>query len=136
VATRRADGRAKRDERHRQVGSMRGNAVSADAEHGMHAVVAVEGRASGAGVALVALGDDTVSEIDAARALQKVAADGGHVADLRARRGEEGLGDEGKALAHQRVGGHLRHRGASRDAQPVRTGLDPAPDGVAEINEA
>ena len=53
-------------------------------EHGVQAVEAVQRRAARARIALVALGVGDVAEIGAARALQHVAAEARHVADLRA----------------------------------------------------
>ncbi len=58
------------------------------------AVVAVDGGAAGAGLALVA-GVGGVAEVDAAGALEQVAGGGGHVAELRGGAGEQGLREHG-----------------------------------------
>src|SRR5437868_6258109 len=59
------------------------NAIVAYAEDGMLAVYPVEGRASGAGLALIA-GPGRLAEVFAPRALQDVSGEARHVADLLA----------------------------------------------------
>ncbi len=88
------------------------------------AVEAVDGRTAGAGLALVA-GEGGVAEVDAAGALQEVAAGGGHVAQLRGRAGEDGLGEDGVVAED---GGVMRDIGVagerSEDKAAVGRGLD------------
>ena len=76
------------------VGGVGGDAVFAGAQDGEGAVVAFDGGAAGAGLALIA-GHGIVAEIHAAGALQKIAARGRHVAKLRGSPGEQGLGENG-----------------------------------------
>ena len=70
---------------------MRGDALLALAQDGVHAIVSFERAAAAARLALVAGGKIRIVKIRAARALQKIAADGGHIAQLRAGAGEQGL---------------------------------------------
>ena len=80
------DGCIERDERHREVGRVGGDAVLARAEHRMPAVLAADGGAAGARRALVAGGVADIAEVRAAGPLQEIAAHGRLVAHLRARR--------------------------------------------------
>ena len=88
------------------VGGVGGDALVAGAEEGVHAVEAVDGRAAGAGLALVA-GIGGVAEIGAAGALHEVAGGGGHVAELRGSAGEQGGGEDGVAFLHEGVIGEI-----------------------------
>ena len=76
------------------------------------------GRAAAAGLALVARRGD-VLEVAAAGALQQVAADRRHVAQLARRAGEQRLRQHRVALPHQRVGGQVAVAHARADAQPA-----------------
>jgi hypothetical protein len=97
------------EERHgdRHVGRVRGDAAFARAEDGMDAVEAAERGASGAGLALVA-GAGRLVEIEAARALQEIAAGRRLVAKLRRRAGEERLGQNRVARANPFIRGECR----------------------------
>ena len=106
--------RLKRGERNVLVGRIGCDAVLAGAEDGERAVVAVDCGAAGAGFALVA-GVGGVAEIDAAGALQQIAAGGGHVAKLRRCAGEQSLREHrvvalhgGVVCAHRSCGRALR----------------------------
>ena len=83
----------------------------------MIAVEAVDRVAALARAALVAA-RGVVIEIGAARALQEIAADRRHVADLRRSAGEDRLREQGKALAHTPVGRDrgVLHAGADQQA--------------------
>ena len=80
------DGCIERDQRNREIGRVGGDAVLAGAEHRMPAILAADGGAAGARRTLVAGGVADIAEVWTASALQKVAAHGGLVAHLRARR--------------------------------------------------
>lgn len=67
-----------------------------------------------------------VAEVGTTGALEKVAADRGHVADLRARREEEGLGHHRKPFGDDRMRRKLGHGGERTDAQPLSLGHDAA----------
>ena len=84
---------------HAHVARMRRDTVLALAEDGMDAVESLDGATPTAGFALVALRKSRVVEIIAARALEQVAADGRHVAQLRTGPGE-------KRLTQNRVSRH------------------------------
>ena len=80
------DGCIERDQRNREIGRIGGDAVLAGAEQRMPAILAANGGAAGARRTLVAGGVADIAEVWTASALQKVAAHGGLVAHLRARR--------------------------------------------------
>ena len=82
----------------------------------LHAVEAVDGRAAAAGLALVA-GRRDVVEIEAARALQEVAAGRRHVAQLLRRAGQDRARQQRIALLDQRVVGEVGVRHQRADAQ-------------------
>ena len=77
-----------------------GDAGGGCAEDGVVSVETIDGVAALAGRALVTAGAIIIVEIGAAGALEDVAADGGHVADLRRGAGEDGAGENGIAGAH------------------------------------
>ncbi len=102
--------------RHGHVGGIGGDAVLAGAEDRQHAVGAADGRAAGAGVALVAGGRD-VAKVDAARALEQVAGRGGGIAQLGRCAGQDGLRQRGIALQDERVMGEIAVAGRGADPQ-------------------
>ena len=104
-------------------------------------VRAADRGAAAAGLALVA-GRRDVLEVDAAGALQRVAAGGGHVAQLAGGAGEQGLGEHRVALADPAVGRELavgdggadaagRRRGVSLISREVTAGTSTTRPGVA-----
>jgi hypothetical protein len=102
-----------------------GDALRTGAEDGVVAVQPVARRTAGAGLALVAGGEADIVEIAATRALQQVAAGGGHVAKLRGSARDHGLRQQRVALAHQAMVGEHRVARHGADAQAaVRQGLD------------
>ncbi len=119
----RVDDGVERQQRDAHVRGVRGDALVARAEHGVHPVVTVEGAAARAGRALVA-GRGRIAKVVAARALQQVATHGRHVAQLRARAREQRLGQQGVARDDVGVPGQIAvpHHGA--DVQPVVRDLD------------
>src|SRR5262245_55299014 len=72
------------------VGRVRGDAVLASAEDGVHAGPAIQRRASRAWVPLVAGGRE-IPVVGAARSLQNISTDGGYVAQLGRRAREQSL---------------------------------------------
>ena len=76
------------------VGRVGRDAGGRGAEDGVDAVEAVDGVAALSGDALVTGGAVVVVEVCTAGALQKVSADGRHVADLRGGTGENGAGED------------------------------------------
>ena len=88
------NGRFQSSEGDVHVGGVGRDAVFAGAQDGKRAVVAFDGGAAGAGLALIA-GHGIVAEVHATSALQKIAARGRHVAKLRGSPGEQGLGENG-----------------------------------------
>src|SRR5205823_10357393 len=80
----RVDHRVERGEGDAHVGRVRGDALVTGPQDGVAAVVAVEGRTARPRLALVAR-PGGVAEVGAAGALEQVAADGGHVPQLRRR---------------------------------------------------
>ncbi len=84
-------------------------------EDRVDAIEAFDGVASLAGVALVAAGAVVVVEVGAAGALEEIASDGCHVADLAGGAGEDGAGEHRVAGAHGRVfcEGGVSHAGAN-----------------------
>ncbi len=118
------DLRVERSQRLREVAGIGRNAVLTGAEYGVRPVDAVQRGAAGAGIALVAIGVGRVSKVGATRALQDVAAEQGHVADLRTGGELKRLGNYGVVGDHVRMVGGLRHRGEGAKPQVVRAGLD------------
>lgn len=102
----------------RHVGGMGGHAVRGVAEHGVVAVDAVEGPATGARFALVA-GLPGVLEVRAAGPLEEVAPGGGHVAELARRAGQQGLGQDGQVAAHRRMRGEVAVAHGRPDPEPA-----------------
>ena len=98
-------------------------------------MIAADRRAAGAGPAFVA-GCGDILKIDAAGALQQVAAGGREVAQLTRRPGEQGLGEHGVAGADDRVGRQVAvaHRGADPHAA-VRQLLDPVERQPADVDQ-
>jgi hypothetical protein len=70
------------EQRHREVGGGRADAVAARSDHGMHPVLAADRGAAQSGSALVA-GLQNISKIGAACALHDVSAERRHIAQLR-----------------------------------------------------
>ncbi len=107
-----------RGERDAHVRRMRRDTARGPAENRVVAVEAVDRIAAGAGRALVAA-RGVVVEIDAARALQDVAADGGHVADLAGRARENRARQHREARAHGAVLGDRRIACRRADHEPA-----------------
>ena len=109
-----------RRQRHAHVGGMRGDAGGRCAKDRVIAIKAVDGVAARAGRALVAT-RGVVIKIGAAGALQDVAADGGHVADLPARAREDCPRQQREALAHRAICGErgVLHRRPDQHAAVV-----------------
>ena len=91
MRTQQLDLGVERGERNGRVGGVHRDAVVGPAEDRVPLVEAVERRAAGARLALVAGATAPVAEIGAAGPLQQVAADRRHVADLRRGAGEQRL---------------------------------------------
>jgi len=95
---------------------MRGDAVVAHTEHGVHPIEAFERRATRSRHALVA-GLGRVIEVGATHALQQVAAGRGLVAKLGRRAGENGLREQRITPAHAHVDGSRAVGDQRADAQ-------------------
>src|SRR3984893_11133186 len=93
-------------ERHAHVGWVRRDAGLTAAEDGVHAIVAVDCRATAARLAFVA-GRRYVVEVMAARTLQEVAARRCHVAELLRGTGHDRAGENRIALFDDRVIGEI-----------------------------
>jgi hypothetical protein len=100
------DRRVQSGHRDRHVGRVHGDAVFGRAEDGVVADVAVDGRAAGAGAALVARCGD-VLKVDAAGALQQVARRRREVAQLTRRGRQQRTGQHGVAAADDGVSGEV-----------------------------
>lgn len=118
------DRRIQRHQRDGEVGSVGGDAVVACAEHGVPAVFAANGGAARARRALVAVGVADVAKIWAPSALEQITAHGRLVANLRAGRVQQRLGDDGILLHDGRMSGYVRHGGARADPEILRSNLD------------
>ena len=79
---------------------MRGDALVALPENGVHAVVALERAATAARLAFVARGKIRIVEIGAARALQKISAGRRAIAQLRTRPREQRFAQHRVSPAH------------------------------------
>ena len=98
-------------ERHqcdREIRGVGGDAMVAGAKDGVATIDAVDGGAARSGIALVASCIEA-AEIGAAHALQEVAADRGHVAQLRRGALDQGFDDQRLRLPRGGIGGHVRH---------------------------
>src|SRR5205085_8962923 len=80
-----ANDRVEGGEGNAHVARMRRDALFALAENGVDAIVTIDRAATAPGIPFVACGKGWVVEIITARALQKIAADRRHVAQLRTR---------------------------------------------------
>jgi hypothetical protein len=94
-----------------QIGRVNSYAVLAGAEDRMHPRNACQRRAARARRALVAGRDVPVAEVAAARALQQVAADRRHVAQLHRRTHQQGLSHHRCPLTHREISRELLHGG-------------------------
>ena len=108
------DGGFERGEGDVLVGGVGGDAIFAGAENREHAVVAVDGRTAGAGVALVAW-VDSVAEVDAAGPLEEIAASSRHIAELRRSAGEQSLREDWVVALNRRVVGDIGVTGECSD---------------------
>ncbi len=90
----------------------------AGAKHSMNAVEAVDGRATGSRVALVA-GVRRVAEVIATRALQQVAAGRGHITKLRRGTGQQRLGKHGVLLLNGGVVSQIAVADHGPDPEPA-----------------
>ncbi len=114
--------------RHAHIGRMHGNAGLAGAEDSVHAVVAADRGATVARLAFVA-GRGDVVEVGASRALQKVAADRCHIAQLLGCAGHDGAREHRIALLYQRMIGKVGVAHESADAEPAaRRSPPPCPE--------
>ncbi|PAV66104.1 hypothetical protein WR25_17475 [Diploscapter pachys] len=101
---------------------MNRHAQRAGAQNRMIAVETVTSRATAARCPFVARCRRVV-EVEAAGALQQIAASAGHVAQLRGGTGQDRLGEQRIALFNERVPGQLGIADQRADAQPtVRSG--------------
>ena len=110
-----------RGERDAHVGRMRRDARLAGAEDRVDAIDPFDRRAAAAGLTFVAR-RSRVIEVEAARALQQVAACRRHVAQLLRGASQDGAGQHGIALLDQRMVGEVgvRHEGADAQAAVAR----------------
>ncbi len=106
------------DQRDGQVAGMGSDACVARAEHGVAAVDPLQRRAAAAGLTLVARRRD-VAEVAAPGALQQVAADARHVAQLGRRAQLQRLRDHRVVLPHGGIGGYVAHPFERTDVQPL-----------------
>ena len=93
---------------------MRRDAMIARAENRVAGIEAIDRGATGARGALVA-GRVEHPEIGAADALEQVAADRGHVAQLRRGALDQAFGDQRLQALHVGIGGDIRHAGERAD---------------------
>ncbi len=114
--------RIERRHRDRHVGRVRGDAVVAHAQHGVHPVDAAQRRAARPGHALVA-GLGRVIEVGAPRALEQIPAGRGLVAKLRRRARQDRLRQQRIAAADAHVDGEGAVRDPRADAQAALRGL-------------
>jgi hypothetical protein len=70
-----------------------------------------------------------------ARQARRVAAQGGLVAHLRARRVQERLSDDWELPDRRRVDCHVRHRGGGAEPEPLRAGLDAIIEKACETHQ-
>jgi hypothetical protein len=77
----------------------------------------------------------SVAEVAAARALQKVPADRGHVAQLRRGARQQCLTQERDLFGNRRVGRKRLHRGQSADIQSVLASGDPAQRQTGDVDQ-
>ena len=142
-----------RGERDAHVGRMRRDARLAGAEDRVDAIDPFDRRAAAAGLAFVAWRGGVI-EIEAARALQEVAARRRHVAQLLRGAGQDRAGEHGIALLDQRMVGEVgvgheradahaaagcfldRRQGQARDVDEPRRALDVPLHQVDEIGAA
>ncbi len=120
---------------HGHVRGVHGHAVVGGAQDGVVAVLARDGGAAAAGHPLVA-GPADVREVAAAGALQQVSADGGHVAQLPRRPGQDRLGERRVAAPDLGVGGQVAVGDGGADPQPaLGCRLDPVERQLADVDE-
>ncbi len=123
-------------QRDRDVRGVGGDAVLADAENGMAAVEAVQGRTAAARVPFVAR-RRRIAEVAAAHPLHHVAAHARHVAQLCGGPELQRLGDHREPLAYGGRLGHLAHPGQGADVQAaVRTVLDLGEGQIVDVHQA
>ena len=110
------------DERDRPVAGIDGDAGLASAQQRMPAVDAVLRRAAAAGLALVAGEWLAAAEIGAAGALQQIAADGRHVAQLLRRRPPQRFRQRRIFRNEASIGRHVAHprQGAEGQLSTIR----------------
>jgi hypothetical protein len=108
--------------------------VVAAAEDGVRAVLARDGRASGAGRPPIAR-EHRVAEVRAAGALQEVARDRGHVANLHRGARAQGLRDDGVAVPDQRVIREVLHPLERADADAAAAGRHAAQRQRGDVDE-
>jgi hypothetical protein len=101
----------------------------------VHPGDALDGGATRPGLALVAGAYLGIAEVAASGALQQVAADGGHVAQLGGGAEQQRLADERQPVPHCGVGGQLLHRGQRGDPQPVAVTADSPQRQPSDVDE-
>lgn len=106
-----------RHERHAHVRGVNRDAPLAGPEDRVHARIPLERRASSARIAPVAPAGE-VAKVRAARPLQEIAAEGGHVAELRRSARQQRLREGGPALHHA---GMMRQRGVGDPCPHAKT---------------
>ncbi len=114
-------------QRHQRLGEVSGiggDAVLRDAQHRMLAIDPLQGSTAGAGLALVAGAPVGIAEIGTPGALQHIAAERAHVADLSAGGQHQAVGDHRIVPPHRGMVGHLGHPRQGPKPQAVRRRLD------------
>ena len=111
------------------------DAVIADAQYGMGTVEPLEGGAAGTGLPFVARRRRVV-EIRAVRPLEQVTADGGHVAELGRRAGQNGFREERIPALDFFMVGHIRVRGEGAETEStVCPGFDLGEGQVGDVDQ-
>ena len=117
---------AEGDEGVGEVAGIGRDAMLAGPEHRVLAIDPADRAATRSRIAFVAGGKVGESEVVAARPLEHVAAQARHVAQLRAGRQPQGLGDHRIVSLDDRMFGGLAHARQRAQPQPGLVGADPA----------
>src|SRR5205809_4365217 len=102
-----ADDRIERGQGHAHIARMSGDALFALAEDGVNPIVTVNRAAAAARIPFIACWKRRIVEIIATGSLQKIAADGGHVSQLRTCTRQQRLTQNRVARFNQRVLGQI-----------------------------
>jgi hypothetical protein len=105
-----------------------------DAEHRMDAVNPAQRRTAAARRALVAFPVARVTEVGAAGALQDIAADRRHVAQLGAGGELQALRHDGELAPDRFIVRHVGHAGQGPEPEATRAGLDLAVAGLERVD--